>query len=87
MRCKQRLERLRRLSARRRVPRIRIFWSDEELPEPPPPGVIRIRLTWDNGETGDGEVGSDAPGGQASDRPGLADPSGLVPPSERATAE
>jgi len=66
MRCERRLERLWRLSARRRVPRIRIFWSDEELPEPPPPGVIRIRLTWDNGETGDGEVGSDAPGGECS---------------------
>ncbi len=75
MRCKQRLERLRRLSARRRVPRIRIFWSDEELPEPPPPGVIRIRLTWDDGldpETGDGEMGSDVPGGERSGDFGLA---------------
>ena len=72
MRCKRRLEQLWRLSARRRVPRIRIFWSDEELPEPPPPGVLRIKLTWDNGETGDGEVGSGAPGGECGGDFGLA---------------
>jgi hypothetical protein len=74
MRCKQRLERLRRLSARRRVPQIRIFWSDEELPEPPPPGVIRIRLTWDDGldSAADGDVGSGAPGGECDGDFGLA---------------
>jgi hypothetical protein len=90
MRCERRLEQLWRLSTRRRVPRIRIFWPDEEPLGPPPPGVICIRLTWDDGldpETGDGDVGSDAPGGPASDRPGLADPSGLVPPSERRPSE
>ena len=74
MRCERRLERLWRLSARRRVPRIRIFWSDEELPEPPPPGVLRIKLTWTDeldSET-DGDVGSGAPGGECGGDFGLA---------------